>query len=296
MAHEYPRIDPALHQQILDEKILRHPKLFLNATPVGRPRAIITAGQPGAGKGNLVDAAKADLFDNVVTIDPDQLRAKHPQVEELRRQHPYTWSGHTHGDASQWATELREAAMGQRKNITLGNTMPRTDVIQELKAQGSDVEIRAIAIHRLESEVRVDNRFSRDLDSFGHGRHIPEVVRSAVYQRLPGALEDVAQQTGVPIKIYDREGRLHFDSRTPRGKTFSFSGICSCDCCLDFTSLALPFSSPGRALEIARNVGLTLARLIELQHATNAQRNWHRELPDHLQQGTSSHTTHDRVH
>ena len=174
MGREYPKIDPALHQKILQEEILRDPDFFLNATSADRPRAIITAGQPGAGKSKVVGRSEADLDGNVVTVDPDELRKLHPQVDNLRQQHPYTWSGHTHGDASQWATELREAAMAQRKNIILDTTMPRADLIKELQAQGYDVEIRAIATHRLESELGVDNRFSRDLDRFGQGRHVPE--------------------------------------------------------------------------------------------------------------------------
>ncbi len=256
--HNYTKIDPATHAKILREDILRDPDLFLNATSVERPRAIITAGQPGAGKGNLVDTAKVELLDNVVTIDPDQLRGLHPEVDKLRQQHPYTWSGHTHGDASQWAHELREAAIAERKNIILDTTMPRADVIKDLQAKGYDVEIRAIATHRLESELGVDNRFSRDLDKFGHGRHVPKEVRSTVYDKLPGALDDVAKQTGVPIQIYDREGKLHFDSRTS------------------------PDASPGRALESARAGRLTQGRLEDLHQSTDAQRQWHRDLPDRV--------------
>ncbi|MEZ5646340.1 MAG: zeta toxin family protein [Burkholderiaceae bacterium] len=248
MAREYPKIDPALHQKVLQEEILRDPDLFLNATSVDRPRAIITAGQPGAGKSKVVGRLEADLDGNVVTVDPDELRKLHPQVDNLRRQHPYTWSGHTHGDASQWATELRQAAVAQRKNIILDTTMPRTDLIKELQAQGYDVEIRAIATHRLESELGVANRFSRDVDKFGHGRHVPEGVRKSVYNRLPDALDDVARQTGVPIRIYDREGRLHFDSRSA------------------------PNASPGRALKAARFSRLTQSRLDDLHQSSGAQR------------------------
>ena len=255
MAHDYPKIDPKQHRQILNDKILRDPKIFLNATPVERPRAIITAGQPGAGKGSLVDAVKAELRDNVVTVDPDELRGYHPKVNALRQQHPYTWSGQTHGDASQWATELRNAAVSERKNLILDTTMPRADVIQDLQARGYDVEIRAIATHRLESELGVDNRFTQDMDRRGHGRYVPQEVRENVYRNLPGTLDEVAKQTGVPMRIYDREGTLHFDSRTS------------------------PHVSPGRALAWARLGRLGQERLNDLHQGSAAQRQWHRDLP-----------------
>ncbi|MFC3682324.1 zeta toxin family protein [Hydrogenophaga luteola] len=271
MAREYPKIDPALHQKILEDRILRDSDLFLHATSVDRPRAIITAGQPGAGKSKVVGLVEAELNGNVVTVDPDQLRDKHPQAEQLRRQHPYTWSGHTHGDASQWAKELREAAVAQRKNIILDTTMPSADLIKELKAQGYDVEVRAIATHRLESELGVDNRFSRDLDKFGHGRHVPAEVRSAVYDKLPSTLDDVAKQTGVPIQIYDREGRLHFDSRTA------------------------PHAPPGQALEAAREARLTPERLRSLNTGYDTQQVWHRTLPQRVPNDKVSPPTAERL-
>ena len=276
MAREYPKIDPALHQKILEERILRDPDLFLHATSVDRPRVIITAGQPGAGKSKVVGRAEADLSGNVVIIDPDQLRDKHPQVEQLRNQHPYTWSGETHGDASQWATELREAAVAQRKNIILDTTTPWVDGIKDLQAKGYDVEIRAIATHRLESELEVDKRYGDSLNEFGYGRYVPKEVRSNVYQQLPDRLDDVAQQTGVPIQIYDREGRLHFDSRTS------------------------PHASPGRALETARFGRLTQDRLNDLHQSTDTQRQWHRDLPEHLPNervdpNTARHLMNERV-
>ncbi|MGM9428600.1 zeta toxin family protein [Hydrogenophaga sp. MI9] len=258
MARDYTKIDPDEHQRILQEKILRDPREFLSATPQDNPRAIITAGQPGAGKGRLVRDAKAELHGNAVTVDPDELRGQHPQANTLRQQHPYTWSSETHGDASQWAGELREAAIAQRKNIILDTTMPRADVIKELQAKGYDVEIRAIATHRLESELGVDERFGRGLDQEGHGRYVPKDVREAVYNKLPAALDDVAKQTGVPVQIYDREGKLHFDSRTS------------------------PKASPGQALETARNARLTPERLNDLHQSTDAQRQWHRDLPERV--------------
>lgn len=257
MAHDYPKIDPDLHQQILNNKVLRQSQ-FQNATSQERPRAVIMAGQPGAGKGNLVDAARAELGGNVVTVDPDKLRSFHPQAHGLRQQHPYTWSGQTHGDASQWATELRDAAIGDRKNIILDTTTPRVDVIKDLQARGYDVEVRAIATHRIESELGVDARFTDQLMRKGHGRYVPSGVRDNVYQQLPHQLDAVARETGSPIRIYDREGQLHHDSRTR------------------------PTVLPSQALEAAREGRMGFIRAAELERSIHDQRRLHHELPERL--------------
>ncbi len=223
-----------------------------------RPKAIVLAGQPGAGKGTVADKALQDLNDSAVVVDPDELRRLHPEFDALKNRYPYTWADHTHADASQWAKELRADAIAQRKNLILDGTIPKLEVIRELQAKGYDVEVRALAAHRFESELGVDSRFSRGLDRESFGRYVPEYLRKEVYQKLPGALDEIANETGVSVKIYDREGRLHFDSRTS------------------------PNASPGRAMEQARAGRLTQERLGEMHRGTDAQRHWHRDLPGRL--------------
>lgn len=258
MAHDYPAIPANQHDRILRDRILQDPKYTQVTGGHARPKAVILAGQPGAGKGGLARTALSEMDGNAVVIDPDDLRSAHPDARNLRGQKPYTWSGETHSDASRWAQELREDAVGQRKNLVLDTTMPRADVIKDLQAKGYDIEIRAVASHRIESELGVDKRFTDDLDRRGYGRYVPQEVRSSVYQKLPGTLDDVAKQTGVPVQVYDREGRLHFDSRTS------------------------PKASPGQALETARNGRLTQERLNDLHQSTDAQRQWHRSLPERV--------------
>ncbi|MFP8779740.1 zeta toxin family protein [Hydrogenophaga sp. RWCD_12] len=259
MAHDdYPSIPADQHSSILRDQILRDPRYTQVTGGHAHPKAIILAGQPGAGKGGLTRSSLSELGGNAAVIDPDELRSAHPDARNLRGQKPYTWSGDTHSDASRWAQELRADAVAQRKNLILDTTMPRAEVIKDLQAKGYDVEVRAVATHRLESELGVDRRFTDDLDRRGHGRYVPQEVRSAVYDKLPGALDDVAKQTGVPVQIYDREGKLHFDSRTS------------------------PKTSPGQALETARNARLTPERLNDLHQSAGAQRQWHRDLPERV--------------
>lgn len=258
MAHDYPAIPADQHDRILRNQILQDAKYTQVTGGHARPKAIILAGQPGAGKGGLARTALSEMDGDAAVIDPDDLRSAHPDARTLRGLKPYTWSGETHSDASRWAQELRADAVAQRKNLVLDTTMPRADVIKDLQTKGYDVEIRAVAAHRLESELGVDKRFTDDLDRRGHGRYVPQEVRSAVYEKLPGTLDDVAKQTGVPIQVYDREGTLHFDSRTS------------------------PHASPGRALETARSGRLTQERLNDLHQSTDAQRQWHRDLPERV--------------
>lgn len=249
------------HARVFRERVLRESTFDL-ATSQDRPRAIILAGQPGSGKGGLAATAGNELRGDAVTVDPDELRRFHPNVNEFRRETPYTWSGRTHADASQWADELLDETVASRKNLifdtTLSNGQWASELINELKAKGYDVEVRAIATSKLESELGVDRRFTQRLDAEGYGRHVPEGARDAIYGKLPTSLDTVHANTDVPIRIFNREGVELYDSRTD-------------------------LRPPGAALEAARDVRL---RNPDITHALRdewvEQQRWHRDLSEAL--------------
>ena len=261
MASTASPLSPELHQQILWEQII--PKSGLDSrTSYGNPQAVILAGQPGAGKGGLAGQVRRELHNDVITIDPDALRDEHEYVRSLRKQYPYTWSGHTHDDASQWAKELRSSAIDGRKNLildtTLGNGDSAVALIRDLRAKGYEVEVRGVVAHRLESELGVDRRFTSDLDLVGFGRYVPEDVRKHVYEALPGNLDKVQAETGIQIRLYGREGAQVYDSHSD-------------------TRL------PGAALEAEREARLKDPRITQsLRDGWRAQGRWHAELGDTL--------------
>lgn len=254
-----------VHQRVLRETII--PESGLNHhTSQTTPKAILLAGQPGAGKGRLKDISRAELGGNVVVVDPDELRDAYPDVERLYERHPYTWAGHTHEDASHWAKELRAGAVEGRRNLildtTLGNGDSAITLIKDLQARGYEVEIRGVVAHRLESELGVDARFSNSLDNYGFGRYVPEDVRKHVYDALPGNLDKVQAETGIQIRLYGRKGAQVYDSHSD-------------------TRL------PGTALEAEREARLNDPRITQtLRDDWRAQGRWHAELGDTLPHNT----------
>jgi hypothetical protein len=203
-----------------------------------------------------------ELRGDVVTVDPDDLRQFHPRIHALQREYPYTWSGQTHADASQWADELREAATAGRKNLILDTTLSNgewtAEMINDLKAKGYEVEVRAVVAHKLESEHGVDERFSQKLDEDGFARYVPEEVRTHVYDKIPASLDTVHERTGVPIRLYSREGAELYDSRT--------------------TS-----QTPGAALAEAREARMRDPAIVrQVREGWVEQQAWHRELPKTL--------------
>lgn len=250
---------PSEHRRVFLEDVAPESGLG-RATSQEKPKAILLAGQPGAGKGRLADAAFKALEGDVVQIDPDELRKYHPGVDEFRKAHPYTWSGLTHADASQWADELLEATAASKKNLifdtTLSNGEWASQFVRDLQARGYEVEVRAIAAHRLESELGVDERFAKQFDEKSFGRYVPEGARDAIYGKLPGSLDTIHAQTDVPIRIFNREGAELYDSRT--------SAV-----------------APGQVLQDARESRLRDPKITRaLSEDWKEQQGWHRDLPD----------------
>lgn len=263
MSDGQDRLSKEEHARILREKVIPEANLE-SLTSHERPKAIILAGQPGAGKGGLKQAVKFELSSDVAAIDPDELREYHPGAEDWQKASPYGWSQQTNADAGQWARGLREAAIEGRKNIivdtTLGNAKPATEMIKELQAAGYEVEIRAMASHRLESEHGIDERFTKKIDVDGVGRDVPLAFHDDVYRDLPDNLDKVRGATDVPVRIFDRSGAELYDSRTA----------------------AIP---PSVALREAREARLQDPVVTErLRNAWQAQAEWHRELPNTIAQ------------
>ncbi len=214
---EQDRLSADLHRRIFESEILPDYRVA-DKTSHERPKAIILAGQPGSGKGGLADRARGELRGDAVTVDPDGLRDYHPDIREFRRESPYSWSGRTHADASQWADELLEAIIAEKKNLIFDTTLSNGEwasstLIRNLQTEGYDVEIRAMASHRLESEHGVYERFSSSLDRRGFARHVPEAARDAIYDKLPISLDIIRERTEVPILLFNREGQELYDSR-----------------------------------------------------------------------------------
>jgi len=256
------KLDPEIHRRVFAERVVPRSALP-ETTPQARPHAIVLAGQPGAGKGNLVKAAQFEFSDNIVPIDPDAQRELHPDFKKLREAHPYTWSGHTHYDASRWAGELRDAAVAGRRNLivdtTLGNADGAIQTIKGLQAKGYSVEVRAVATHRLESQLGVDQRFTGQLDKEGFGRHVPGDFHDAAYKALPANLDKVQEQTGARIRIYNREGVELYDSHTSPLK-------------------------PSAALEQAREARMADPKITRsTAERAREQQDFHRSLPDTLE-------------
>jgi predicted ABC-type ATPase len=168
MSDRPDRLNKEEHQRIFHEKVLPRSDIESFA-PQEHPKAVILAGQPGAGKGNLRKATEIEFKGDIFAIDPDEQREFHPEAKRWQKESPYGWSQKTNSDAGAWAGELRNAGVERRVNLlvdtTLGDARSATRLTQGLQKAGYEVEIRAVAAHELESRVGVDRRITSKVDA-----------------------------------------------------------------------------------------------------------------------------------
>lgn len=175
------------------------------------PKAIILAGQPGAGKSQLSANAIAELESEggVVLVDTDDLRDFHPDYETLSEKNDREAASLVQQDAGQWADELAEAAMAKKRNLIIDGTLKSPDnasnLCQTLLQHGYDVEVRALAVAKEDSIQGVYNRYETAKSRNLSGRWVPERVHDAAYDGLVDSLKKLEQDNlEVRIEIYKR--------------------------------------------------------------------------------------------
>jgi predicted ABC-type ATPase len=207
-------------ERIFQEKVL--PKSRLDElTSHETPKAILLAGQPGAGKGALVRAAREEFRGDILVIDPDEQRERLPGVRHLQESDPFGWPKATNTDAFKLANGLRDEGIKRHVNLVIDGSMSDAGnsirTIEALQKKGYEVEVRAISTHWLESEQGIDRRFARQIDRFGVARDVDMDFHNRVYNDLPSNMEKVAEARGVQVRIYDRELNELYDNRRDVG-------------------------------------------------------------------------------
>ena len=233
--HKYA-LDLPKHKKIFEDEIVRDrcPKLDkeeiqqpIESDRDPRPKAIIIAGQPGSGKGGLTGVARKEFEgEGHVEIDTDELRGYHPKYPELQKEDLRTAAGHVQKDAGEWADDLREKAMSERRNLIIDGTLKSPDsalrMCQELKDAGYEVEIRVMAVRDDVSKQGIYGRYEDAYADYMNGvegaqppRWVPEYLHDEAYGGVVESLEEIDKaQVADRVSVYRRDPM----GRTPEGE------------------------------------------------------------------------------
>lgn len=206
------------HKLIFAEVI--EPAYFLTSSTVANPKAMIVAGQPGAGKTRVLEVTKSEFPDNnIVIVNTDDLRSFHPKYKEIVSIDDRRSAERTHPDASEWRQQLLDRSIETRRNIILEGVFKNgeqlTEIIQKMKDHGYDVTVRFVAVHERYSVWGIHKRYEKEKIVRGHGRFVPIEYHQECYQQLPNTAEHLERQGKAnQVEVFSRNGTLLYSNST----------------------------------------------------------------------------------
>jgi len=240
-------------------------------SPSNHPLAIVVGGQQGSGKTALINYTNNILSNNnLVTIDNDFFRSFHPNASEIISKYPQFYTQATDQLGMEITSDILSFFMANHYNLiihqTLKNNRIADDAMTKLKDSGYTVGVRALAVHRFESEMSMIERCQGQLQSLDFCRFIGKEGHDIAYSGLPGTIEYI-QQTGKSdfIEIFKRSEDIsrptlvysHFNLDT---KPQTIETLSSCQN-VSHEDFANGFESAREAVEVTRHEeGLKVAK------------------------------------
>lgn len=197
---------------------------MIGVEPVDRPRAVILGGQPGSGKSAALEAAKAEFDDfNVLVINGDEYRYRHPNVKEIQAGGEKDFAKHTDPDAREWTRKLFEHGIEEKANILFEGTMresnPLGSTLATLIKHGFDVTAKVVAVHHPVSLTAVLFRYEEMKNATGFGRWVDPSAHQAAFDGMPKTLEHIEQnKLAHHVEVVDRQGKTLYQNHLVNGE------------------------------------------------------------------------------
>lgn len=185
-------------------------EVFVNSTPQDEPIAIIVGGQPGCGKGGVIAYTKNQVEANgkcIILITTDEYKPYHPNAIEIARKYPTEYVEIVEQDAGPWTGSIMKKAIDDKHNFIFEGTLKNDrilDRIQELKQNGFNVTVRALAVPRLESLLTVHERYEKQMEVLTYGRLISIEHHNKAYDGIPTVVDKIEKSGLCTVEVYLR--------------------------------------------------------------------------------------------
>lgn len=185
-------------------------EVFVNSTPQDEPIAIIVGGQPGCGKGGVIAYTKNQVEANgkcIILITTDEYKPYHPNAIEIARNYPTEYVEIVEQDAGPWTGSIMKKAIDDKHNFIFEGTLKNDrilDRIQELKQNGFNVTVRALAVTRLESLLTVHERYEKQMEVLTYGRLISIEHHNKAYDGIPAVVDKIEKSGLCTVEVYLR--------------------------------------------------------------------------------------------
>lgn len=172
------------------------------------PVAILTGGQPGAGKSGLVIKSRKDFEKagiNPVILDGDTYRGLYPNAEKIAKQYPHMYAEITDRATGKVMEKLIEYSIENGYNFIREGTLNSAEIVDQLlvSPRNYKVVIRLLATCREESILSCFERYILMKEKTGIGRFIQLQSHDKRYYQFPKTAKE-QEKKGVEIEVYKR--------------------------------------------------------------------------------------------
>lgn len=205
------RIIPHLH----DNQNPEHP------TPGQQPWFISVGGQPGAGKGRVIEAA-GQAHPGSVIVNGDDLRTFHPDYPRLMATDPLSMPEATAQASGQWIGMSNQWLRDNKISAVVETTLRQPAVLlrefEAFKQAGYGTELRVVAVPPEVSRLGTLVRYVEQVRDTGAGRAVTAEGHDIPTAAVPGTVETLVASGLVDrIVVQDRDGRVFLDTEASRG-------------------------------------------------------------------------------
>jgi len=201
------------HEAIFREKI--KPVIFKNIKAASFPPvAIISGGQPGAGKSRMLDLVAQELeeLNAAAIIIGDDLRGYHPFYESYTEQNDQTAAIKTNPEVGQWIEKALDHAKSIQCHIILESTMRDPKIVEStlrsLRTTNYYIEAHILAVNERLSWQGILQRYENQRLDRGAGRMTPSEYHQAAYIGMMDTLKKIEQAKLVDKIIVYRRGAI----------------------------------------------------------------------------------------
>ena len=205
------RIIPHLH----DNQNPEHP------TPGQQPWFISVGGQPGAGKGRVIEAA-GRAHPGSVIVNGDDLRTFHPDYPRLMATDPLSMPEATAQASGQWIGMSNQWLRDNKISAVVETTLRQPAVLlrefEAFKQAGYGTELRVVAVPPEVSRLGTLTRYVEQVRDIGVGRAVTAEGHDIPTAAVPGTVETLVASGLVDrVVVQDRDGRVFLDTEASRG-------------------------------------------------------------------------------
>ena len=161
-------------------------EMLAGKTPVQSPKAIFTIAPPGSGKTGLNGYSMLEIpHYNVIIINNDELKPRHPKASEVARLYPDHYTKIINEASIVWTDALMEHSLSGRYNVIYEGTGRGLRIllrmISKMKELGYEIIVRAMAVSELNCLMAIVERYEHQLKETGWGRIVSLATFNKAY-------------------------------------------------------------------------------------------------------------------